>query len=72
MMIEVCEEYVYSECEKVDSDNIDHMRRGWSFYLVKGQTLMMMITPVIWLSGDWSRILVSECVSVTILTACID
>lgn len=58
MMIEVCEDYVYSECEKVDSNNIDHMGRRWSLYLV--QTLMMMITPVIWLSGGWSRILVSE------------
>lgn len=33
---------------------------------------MMMITPVIWLSGGWSRILVSECAILTILTSCID
>lgn len=32
VMIEVCEEYVYSGCEKVDPSNIDHMGRGWSLY----------------------------------------
>lgn len=32
VMIEVCKEYVYSECEKVDPNNIDHMGRGWSLY----------------------------------------
>lgn len=59
MRTEVSEVYVYSECGKVDCNNLVRMGKGWSSWWMKVQTFLV-ITPVIWFSGGRGGVLVSE------------
>lgn len=70
MRTEVCEEYMYSGCDKVDCSNPVHMGKGWNLWWIKVQTFLM-ITPVIWFSGGRGGVLVSECAHCDNINPCV-